>query len=167
MTSSDHCRRRWAWSTEPGPVPSTPIDCSRTSPPWQYGQWRKSRPQRSRAPGMSGSSSTAPAARSSRRARTVRPPASPTVKPLVGTTLELFLILANVGTALVLFPVLKRQNEILALGYLAARVVECVFIAVGILSLPAVVTLRRAIRRHRTRLQRAVHLLDPRDHLGA
>ena len=61
----------------------------------------------------------------------------------LGASLELFLIIANVGTALVLFPILKRQNEILALGYVAARVVECVFIAVGILSLLAVVTLRR------------------------
>jgi len=61
----------------------------------------------------------------------------------LGATLELFLILANVATALVLFPILKRQNEILALGYVAARIVECVFIAVGILSLLAVVTLRQ------------------------
>jgi hypothetical protein len=35
----------------------------------------------------------------------------------------------------VLFPILRRVNEILALGYVTARVVECVFIAVGILSL--------------------------------
>ena len=61
----------------------------------------------------------------------------------LGATLELLLILANVGTALVLFPILKRQNEILALGYVTARIVECVFIAVGILSLLAVVTLRQ------------------------
>ncbi|HSB40137.1 MAG TPA: DUF4386 domain-containing protein [Gaiellaceae bacterium] len=61
----------------------------------------------------------------------------------LGATLELILILANVATALVLFPILKRQNEILALGYVAARIVECVFIAVGILSVLAVVTLRQ------------------------
>ena len=75
-TSSDHWRSSCAWSTEPGSVPSTPIGWSRTSQPWQYGQWRKSRPQRSRAPGMSGSSSTAPVASSSRRAVTEPPPAS-------------------------------------------------------------------------------------------
>jgi hypothetical protein len=57
--------------------------------------------------------------------------------------LELILIIANIGTAVVLFPILKRQNEILALGYVTARVVECVFIAVGILSLLSVVTLRQ------------------------
>jgi hypothetical protein len=57
--------------------------------------------------------------------------------------LELLLIIANIGTAVVLFPILKRQNEILALGYVTARVVECAFIAVGILSLLSVVTLRQ------------------------
>jgi hypothetical protein len=61
----------------------------------------------------------------------------------LGATLELILILANIGTALVLFPILKRQNEILALGYVAWRIVECLFIAVGILSVLAVVTLRQ------------------------
>jgi hypothetical protein len=57
--------------------------------------------------------------------------------------LELILIIANIGTAVALFPILKRQNESLALGYVTARVVECAFIAVGILSLLSVVTLRQ------------------------
>jgi hypothetical protein len=61
----------------------------------------------------------------------------------LGATLELILIIANIGTALALFPILKRQHESLALGYVTARVVECVFIAVGILSVLAVVTLRQ------------------------
>jgi Domain of unknown function (DUF4386) len=59
-----------------------------------------------------------------------------------GAFLELLLIIANIGTAVVLFPILRRVSEILALGYVTARVVECVFIAVGILSLLTVVTLR-------------------------
>ncbi len=58
-----------------------------------------------------------------------------------GAFLELLLIIANIGTAVVLFPVLKRQNEILALGYVTARIMECVFIAVGILAVLTVVTL--------------------------
>jgi uncharacterized protein DUF4386 len=62
---------------------------------------------------------------------------------LLGAFLELILIIANIGTAVVLFPILKRVNEILALGYVTARVIECVFIAVGILSLLSVVTLRQ------------------------
>jgi hypothetical protein len=43
---------------------------------------------------------------------------------LLGAFLELLLIIANIGTAVVLFPVLKRQSESIALGYVAARVVE-------------------------------------------
>jgi hypothetical protein len=61
----------------------------------------------------------------------------------LGAFLELLLIIANIGTALALFPVLKRQSEGLALGYVTARVFECTFIAVGIISLLAVVTLRQ------------------------
>jgi hypothetical protein len=60
-----------------------------------------------------------------------------------GAFLELLLIVANIGTAVVLFPILRRVSEILALGYVTARVVECTFIAVGILSLLTVVTLRQ------------------------
>ncbi|HEY5276731.1 MAG TPA: DUF4386 domain-containing protein [Coriobacteriia bacterium] len=61
----------------------------------------------------------------------------------VGAFLELLLIITNIGCATVLFPLLKRQNEGLALGYVAARLVECTFILVGILSLLAIVTLRQ------------------------
>lgn len=61
----------------------------------------------------------------------------------LGAFLELILIIANIGTAVALFPILKRVNESLALGYVTARVVECAFIAVGILSLLTVVTLRQ------------------------
>jgi hypothetical protein len=60
-----------------------------------------------------------------------------------GAFLELLLIIANIGTAVVLYPILKRQNEVLILGYVTARVMECVFIAVGILSLLTVVALRQ------------------------
>ena len=42
---------------------------------------------------------------------------------------------------MVLYPVLRRQNHILALGYVAARIVECAFILVGILAVLTVVTL--------------------------
>jgi hypothetical protein len=61
----------------------------------------------------------------------------------LGAFLEILLIIANVGTAVALFPILKRQNEALALGYVTARLVECTFIAIGIVSLLAVVTLRQ------------------------
>jgi len=61
----------------------------------------------------------------------------------LGALLELILIIANIGTAVALFPILKRVNEILALGFVTARVVECAFIAVGILSVLSIVTLRQ------------------------
>ena len=61
----------------------------------------------------------------------------------LGASLELILIIANIGTAVALFPILKRQNEGVALGYVTARVVECAFIAVGIISLLSIVTLRQ------------------------
>lgn len=61
----------------------------------------------------------------------------------LGVLLELLLIIANIGTAVVLFPILRRQNETLALGYVTARIVECVFIGVGILAVLGVVTLRQ------------------------
>jgi hypothetical protein len=63
----------------------------------------------------------------------------------LGALLEMILIVANIGTAVVLFPILKRQSERLALGYVTARLVESGFIAVGILSLLAVVTLRQDV----------------------
>ena len=62
----------------------------------------------------------------------------------LGAFLELFLIITNIGCAVVLFPLLKRNNEGLALGYVAARLVECTFILIGLLSLLAIVTLRQA-----------------------
>jgi hypothetical protein len=61
----------------------------------------------------------------------------------LGAFLEMILIIANIGTAVVLYPILKRQNEILILGYVTARVMESVFIAVGILSVLSIVTLRQ------------------------
>ena len=61
----------------------------------------------------------------------------------LGAFLELLLIIANVGTAVVLYPIARRQNEALAIGYVAARIIECVFIAAGIIFVLGVVTLRQ------------------------
>jgi hypothetical protein len=61
----------------------------------------------------------------------------------LGALLELILIIANIGTAVVLYPVVKRVNEILALGYVTARVIESVFIGVGLLIVLSMVTLRQ------------------------
>lgn len=61
---------------------------------------------------------------------------------LLGALLELLLIIANIGTAVVIFPIVRRQSEELALGYVTARLFECTFILVGILSMVAIVSLR-------------------------
>jgi Domain of unknown function (DUF4386) len=61
---------------------------------------------------------------------------------LLGALLELITIMANLGTAIVIFPILRRQNEELSLGYVGARVFECTFILVGILCMVTIVTLR-------------------------
>jgi len=64
---------------------------------------------------------------------------------LLGALLELLLIIANIGTAVVIFPIVRRQNEELALGYVTARVIECTFILVGILSVLGIITLRNQV----------------------
>lgn len=63
---------------------------------------------------------------------------------LAGAVLEIALVIANLGTALALYPVLRRTSPSLALGYVVARVMESTLIAVGILSLLTVVSLREA-----------------------
>jgi hypothetical protein len=69
--------------------------------------------------------------------------AGPDTRVLLGAFLEMLLIIANIGTGLALFSVLRRQHEGLALGYVAARIVESVFIGVGILSVLSLVSLRQ------------------------
>jgi hypothetical protein len=61
----------------------------------------------------------------------------------LGALLELLLIVANIGTAVVIFPIVRRQSEELALGYVAARLFECAFILVGIVAVLGIVTLRQ------------------------
>jgi hypothetical protein len=60
----------------------------------------------------------------------------------LGAFLDFLLVLANVGTAVVLYPIARRQNEYLAIGYVAARIIESVFIAAGVIFMLGVVSLR-------------------------
>jgi Domain of unknown function (DUF4386) len=64
---------------------------------------------------------------------------------LFGALLELLLIIANIGTAVVIFPIVRRQSEELALGYVTARLFECAFILVGILAVLGIVTLQKEV----------------------
>jgi hypothetical protein len=64
---------------------------------------------------------------------------------LFAALLELLLIIANIGTAVVIFPIVRRVSEELALGYVTARLLECTFILVGIVSMLGIVTLRQQV----------------------
>ena len=61
----------------------------------------------------------------------------------VGAVLEVFLAISGIATAVVIFPIVKRVNESVALGYIASRTVESILILVGVLSLMSVVALRQ------------------------
>ncbi len=55
------------------------------------------------------------------------------------------LIIANIGTAVVIFPIVRRQSEELSLGYVTARILECTFILVGIVAVLGIVTLQQDV----------------------
>jgi hypothetical protein len=61
----------------------------------------------------------------------------------LGALLELLLIIANLGTAVVIVPIMRRQFEELSLGYVTARVFECTFILVGIVAMLGIATLHQ------------------------
>ncbi|MHA8091202.1 DUF4386 domain-containing protein [Aquirufa regiilacus] len=68
--------------------------------------------------------------------------AAPASDVVLGGILELLMALACIGTALVFYPVLKKQNETLALGFVAARILEVTLIFAGVASLLTVLNLR-------------------------
>lgn len=63
---------------------------------------------------------------------------------ILGVVLEMIVALAGIGTAVALYPVVRRQGEARAVGLVAARVLEAATIYVGIVSLMSIVTLRQA-----------------------
>ena len=62
-----------------------------------------------------------------------------------GSILEIVNAVACIGTAVVLFPVVKRQSEAAALGFVTARVIEAAVIILGVISLLSIVTLRQDV----------------------
>lgn len=68
--------------------------------------------------------------------------AAPASDVVLGGILELLMALACIGTALVFYPLLKKQNETLALGFVAARILEATLIFAGVASLLTVLNLR-------------------------
>ena len=61
----------------------------------------------------------------------------------LGAAFELVLIIANIGTAVVPYSIHKRVNEPGAVGFVTARVMESVFIALGLVCMLAISTLRQ------------------------
>lgn len=70
--------------------------------------------------------------------------AAPTTPVVIGCILEIIVGLCCIGTAVVLYPVLKRQNEASALGLVASRTLEAATIFVGVAILFTIVTLKKA-----------------------
>ena len=68
----------------------------------------------------------------------------PDTAVIIGGILEIIVALSGIGTAVVLYPVLKKQNESAALGLVAARILESGTIFVGVAFLLSVVTLRQS-----------------------
>ena len=68
----------------------------------------------------------------------------PDTPVIFGGVLEIIVAFAGIGTAVVLYPVVKRQNEAAAMGFVGARVLEAAAIVAGVVGLLSVVTLRQA-----------------------
>ena len=69
--------------------------------------------------------------------------AGPDTAAIIGGISEIIVALAGIAAAVVLFPVLKRQNEAAALGLVAARILKSSTIFLGVAFLMAIVTLRQ------------------------
>ena len=68
----------------------------------------------------------------------------PDTPVILGAFLEMVVALAGIGTAVALYPVVKRQGEARALGFVSSRILEAATIYAGIVSLLSIVTLRQA-----------------------
>jgi len=63
---------------------------------------------------------------------------------LIGGVLEVIVALAGIGTAVALYPVVKRQNGGVALGFVGTRVLEAAALFAGVVALLSLVTLRQS-----------------------
>jgi hypothetical protein len=62
---------------------------------------------------------------------------------VIGCLLDVVNALTCVATAVAVYPVVKRQNQSLALGFVTSRMFEAAVVMMGVVSLLAVVTLRQ------------------------
>lgn len=63
---------------------------------------------------------------------------------IIGAILETTMALACIGTAVVLYPVLKKQNQVLALGLVASRILEASAIFIGVSLILTIVSIHQA-----------------------
>src|SRR3954468_18125327 len=70
---------------------------------------------------------------------------SSTASLKLGAVLEFGLIVTQIGTAVVIYPLARRQSVTVSLGYVTARVMESVFAAIGIMSMLSVVSVINAL----------------------
>ena len=68
----------------------------------------------------------------------------PDAPVIVGALLEMIVALAGIGTAVALYPVVKRVGGARAVGFVASRTLEAATMYVGIVSLMSIVSLRQA-----------------------
>ena len=62
-----------------------------------------------------------------------------------GAVLEFGLIVTQIATAVVIYPLVRRQSETISLGYVCARIMESVFAAIGLISIISIVSLADAL----------------------
>lgn len=60
---------------------------------------------------------------------------------ILGAVMELILVCSAIGTSIMLFPLLRKHNESIALGYVCFRFLEAVIIIIGIISVLSLLTL--------------------------
>ena len=91
----------------------------------------------------------------------LRPWDTSTASLKLGAVLEFGLIVTQIGTAVVIYPLVRRQSETVSLGYVSARIMESVFAAIGLISIISVVNVADSLasatwrRRHGARRHRA------------
>jgi hypothetical protein len=66
-------------------------------------------------------------------------------KVFAGAILEFGVIVTNIATAVVIYPIVKRVSEKVALGYVTARIMESAVILVGIMSIVSIVSVGQAM----------------------
>jgi hypothetical protein len=67
------------------------------------------------------------------------------IQIIMGAICELILVVSVIGTAIILFPYLRKQHESLAIGYVCFRFMEAIVIVIGIVSVLALLTLSQSI----------------------